>query len=374
MNLVLRCIALNDRAMSRPLIGRFDKRGGTLGRSDDATLTLPDPERLISRLQAQVLYRDGQYWIENVSNVSPILHNGHPVGTGMRVALHDTDELRIGGYTLQAAFENDPESDTILRGRTLVPGLPPAAAPEAPPASSQSAPERLVTPASASTAPADTQDTLAEPLRTPLSRAAAADGVLWGSFVEGIGVELATTDEPSPELLRSIGEMMRVSVDGIQRLISMQAENKIQAAMTKLQLRDNNPLKFAPDSVLALRMLLQPPAGNFLTGPAALRDALTDLQSHQTGMTAGMRAVLEAVLDRLNPKKLEALLGKHSFLDYLRPMRRRVRLWELYLNKYDELCEEAQDDFQRSLGETFRAAYEAHNPNAGPDKTTRRSL
>lgn len=263
MNLVLRCIALNDQAMSQPLIGRFDRRGGTLGRSDDATLTLPDPERMISRLQAQVLYRDGQYWIENVSNVSPILHNGHPVGTGMRVALHDADELRIGGYALQAAFENDPESDTILRGRTVVPGLLPAVALEALPASSQSAPELLVTPSSAS------------------------------------------------------------------------------------------------------------PARDILTGPAAQRDALTDLQSHQTGMTAGMRAVLEAVLDRLNPKKLEALLGKRAFLDYLRPMRRRVRLWELYLNKYDELCEEAQADFQRSLGETFRAAYEAQlrNSNAGSDKT-----
>ena len=344
VTLVLRCIALNDRAMSQPLTGRFDERGGTLGRSDDATLTLPDPERMISRLQARVFYRDGQYWIENVSNVSPLLHNGHPVGTGMQVALHDADELRIGDYTLQAAFESDPESDTILRGRTTMP-----------------------------TAPAETQATLVEPLRAPPSRAAAADGVLWGSFVEGIGVEVVTTDQPSPELLRSIGEMMRVTVDGIQRFISMQApaENKIQAAMTKLPSRGNNPLKFAPDSVHALQMLLQPPARNFLPGPAALHDALTGLQAHQAGITTGMRAVHNAILDRLNPKKLEALLGKRTFLDYLWPMRRRIRLWELYLKKYNELCEEAQDDFQGSLGETFRAVYEAQvrNSNAGPDDT-----
>ncbi len=373
VTLVLRCLAVNDRAMSQPLIGRFDERGGTLGRSDDATLTLPDPERMISRLQAQVLYRDGQYWIENVSNVSPVLHNGHPVGTGMRVALHDADELRIGGYTLQAAFESGPESDTILRGRITMPGLVPAVALKVLPASTdgQSAPEPLVTPSSASTAPADTHGTLVEPLHTPSSLAAAADGVLWGSFVEGIGVEVATTDKPSPELLRSIGEMMRVTVDGIRRLISMQAraKNKIQTAVTKISLRGNNPLKLAPDSVHALQMLLQPPARNFLTGPAALHDALTALQSHQTGMTT---VVLEAVLDRLNPKKLETLLGKRAFLDYLWPMRRRTRLWELYLKQYDELCKEAQDDSQR---ETFRAAYEAQvpNSNAGPDDTVIRS-
>jgi predicted component of type VI protein secretion system len=34
-----------------------------------------------------------------------------------RVQLRDGDELRIGGYTLQAAFEHDETSATILRGR-----------------------------------------------------------------------------------------------------------------------------------------------------------------------------------------------------------------------------------------------------------------
>jgi FHA domain-containing protein len=75
-SLVLQCIALNDQPMSRPLIGRFDERGGTLGRSDDATLTLPDPDRRISRLQAIVLHRDGQYWIENVSDMIPCFITG----------------------------------------------------------------------------------------------------------------------------------------------------------------------------------------------------------------------------------------------------------------------------------------------------------
>ena len=37
MNLVLQGTALNDEPMSQPLIGRFDERGGTLGRSDSAT-------------------------------------------------------------------------------------------------------------------------------------------------------------------------------------------------------------------------------------------------------------------------------------------------------------------------------------------------
>src|ERR1700751_5729148 len=120
MPLVLQGITLDEHPMSQPLIGRFDERGGTLGRSDTVTFTLPDPERMISRVQAQVLHRDEGYWIENVSAANPILHNGRPLSSGMRVLLREGDELRIGGYTLRAAFEQDEASATILRGRTVI--------------------------------------------------------------------------------------------------------------------------------------------------------------------------------------------------------------------------------------------------------------
>ena len=192
--LVLQCVALNDQPMSRPLIGRFDERGGTLGRSEDATLTLPDPDRRISRLQAKVLHRDGQYWIENVSDISPVLHNGHPVGQGMQVVLSDQDELRISGYSLQCAFDVEPDGEAISRGRT----------------------------------------------------------------------------EASASL---------------------------------------------PD---------------------------TELQSRRVTMTAGMRAVLGKALERLDPAKLEELLGKRTFLERLRPTRRSTRLWRLYQQQYDALRLQAQ--------------------------------
>ena len=138
MTLLLKGTALNDEPISLPLIGRFDERGGTLGRSETATFRLPDPGRTISRVQAQVLHRDDGYWIENVSAASPILHNGRPLSAGMRVMLREGDDLRIGGYTLQAAFENDATSATILRGRTLITHLESGPAPPGAPAETAS--------------------------------------------------------------------------------------------------------------------------------------------------------------------------------------------------------------------------------------------
>jgi predicted component of type VI protein secretion system len=352
MTLVLQGTALNEEPMSRPLIGRFDQRGGTLGRSDTATFTLPDPERMISRIQAQVLYRDDDYWIENISAASPILHNGRSLSAGMRVMLRDSDELRIGGYTLLAAFENDETSADILRGRTTVttlegtPGL--KVAPPRAPAGGPAPPGTTPIGAHAPAAPTDTQT-------------AAGVDLLWGGFLDGVGLSFSPANGPSPELLRAIGAMLRIAVEGIHRLVAMRAmaKDEMHAEMTVIQVRDNNPLKFAPDAEVALQLLLQPPARGFLDGPSALRAALIDLQSHEVGMMAGMRAALDAVLDRFDPAKLETQLATGSVFDSFRPTHRRARLWALYQEHYDSLRGKAQEEFQRFFDEAFRQAYEA---------------
>ena len=374
MTLVLQGIALNEEPMSQPLIGRFDERGGTLGRSDQATFTLPDPERMISRVQAHILHRDEAYWIENVSAASPILHNGRPLSTGMRVMLRGGDELRIGGYTLQVAFENDETSATILRGRTVItrPETTPPAAPSAalPPAAVADA----ASPAGAAVplTPADAAAAAGQSALAP--QAAMSAEALWRAFLEGAGIQFPLPNAPSPELLAGIGAMMRIAIGGIHRLGAMRtmAKDEMQAQMTVIQVRGNNPLKFAPDEMLALQLLLQPPARGFLAGPAALRDALIDLQSHQVGVMAGTRAALEAVLDRFDPATLEAHLTSRSVFDSLRPGHRRARLWEVYLEHYRSLREEAQEDFQRFFGEAFREAYEAQvrSLNAGHEEAS----
>jgi predicted component of type VI protein secretion system len=355
MTLTLKGITLDEEPMSQPLIGRFDERGGTLGRSDDATLTLPDPERLISRIQAQVLHRDEHYWLENISAASAVLHNGRPLSTGMRVILSEGDELRIGGYALQAAFEDEAASATILRGRTVV---PPAHNIPSPPVQASKAPSTVPPVAQVGEPPAESTGSPIKRL-TPGPEGAES---LWRAFLQGAGIEGSPLPSaPTPQLMRSIGEMLKIAVGGLQRLVTMRAraKNEMQAEMTLIAPRDNNPLKFSPGEELALQMLLQPLARGFLDGPAALRAALTDLQSHQLGMTAGMRAVLEAVLDRLDPEKLATLRAKRSMFDFLWPARRRARLWDTYLSQHRSLREEAEDNFQRFFREVFREAYEA---------------
>jgi FHA domain-containing protein len=547
MNLVLRGLSLNDSPLSQPLVGRFDERGGSIGRSDNATMTLPDPERLISRVQANVSFGAATYWLEDVGSANPVVHNGQPLGPGVKVPLKPNDDLRIGGYRLSVEYEETDSSATILRGRMqtgprtaddagaiplppqsgpnpfadlLGPGaaaggaarpskdpfadlLAPAPAPAAPPppkAPSPRAPAAKAPPAAAAgglarlpddfdpfadagpeptplpgspaAAPVDPlglvgaapgggksidemfdlgapppsgRDPLADflapppgrgaaapeaapldplamfdkpspaaappppvvpaasnhvpelagafkppavaqpkPKHTPAKKAAATPAAtaaarraaatpppeptapsaytaddIWRGFLDGAGVDIPLPRGVTPELMRTIGVMLRTAIEGMLQLIAVRAatKNELRAPVTVIQVRDNNPLKFSPDATVALLQLLQPPGRGFLAGPAAIRDAMIDLQSHQIGTMAGMRAALAGVLERFQPELLEGRLSGQSVLDALLPMNRKAKLWDLFLQHYRAIRNDAEDDFHELFGKAFVEAY-----------------
>jgi FHA domain-containing protein len=89
-----------------------------------------------------------------------------------------------------------------------------------------------------------------------------------------------------------------------------------------------------------------------------MTDAMHDLVGHTIGTMAGTRAALEGVLDRFKPEQLEAKLAGRSMLESLLPSTRKARLWELYLQHFEAIRGEAQDDFHSLFGRAFLAAYE----------------
>lgn len=142
----------------------FGPNGGTIGRADTNTLVLDDPDRTVSRVHAQVLCRDGRYFvIDRGSN--PMQCNGVSLGAGKEAALADGARLVVGSFELvvraQAAASAPvpaaaplaiPETIMGLSGAKpaaaasddpfadLLAGLAPPAAPAASPASSPAAP------------------------------------------------------------------------------------------------------------------------------------------------------------------------------------------------------------------------------------------
>lgn len=96
----------NGAPPSAPITHDFDERGGTIGRDDSNTLALPDPDRHISRMQAQIQFDGMRYsLIDHGGNPTSI--NGRPLGKGSQATLRDGDELGVGDYTLRVTITRD---------------------------------------------------------------------------------------------------------------------------------------------------------------------------------------------------------------------------------------------------------------------------
>ncbi|MGZ5237817.1 MAG: FHA domain-containing protein, partial [Caldimonas sp.] len=125
-------------ASTAPLSGHFDETGGNIGRAENNQLVLPDPERTISRVHAQVVFRNGRYAIVDRGS-NPISVNGRPLGNGQETFIQPGDELQIGGYAMRVeagapvggAAAVDPFAD--FPGLASAPPAPGRASPAAAP-------------------------------------------------------------------------------------------------------------------------------------------------------------------------------------------------------------------------------------------------
>lgn len=96
----LTVVSFNGAPPSQVLAARFDELGGSIGRGDSNQLVLPDPDRTISRVHAQVVFRLGAFAIIDRGS-NPISVNDRPLGPGVEAALRPGDRVQIGGYILR---------------------------------------------------------------------------------------------------------------------------------------------------------------------------------------------------------------------------------------------------------------------------------
>ena len=99
MPLLLRIENMDTLPDGGPVRYELDRRGLDIGRDPYLDWTLPDPERFISGKHCEIRYRDGGYWLHDVST------NGTSVnGRGGRLTephrLQDGDRIHIGQYII----------------------------------------------------------------------------------------------------------------------------------------------------------------------------------------------------------------------------------------------------------------------------------
>jgi type VI secretion system protein len=138
-------------------------------------------------------------------------------------------------------------------------------------------------------------------------------------------------------------------------------KRETRMAMTMIEERDNNPLKFFPDADRALAQMLGARDNGYLPPQEAMRAAFRDIQTHELAMVAGMRAALAHAMERIDPAAIERSLEPPRGLDALIGNRPR-RLWQRFVETWEHVARDADDagdDIQRSFGEPFSRAYQA---------------
>lgn len=142
MSIHIEVTSCNGAPPANRMAANFDEFGGNIGRAEDSSLVLPDPERFISRTHASVEYRAGQYFILDRGKALSVAVNGRPLGSGHECPIGDGDEIVIGTYRMRVSVS---ESGPVVAAPVELPAgvakddplaLFGAAPPSAPPAAS----------------------------------------------------------------------------------------------------------------------------------------------------------------------------------------------------------------------------------------------
>ncbi|MGY2177039.1 type VI secretion system-associated FHA domain protein TagH [Pseudomonas azotoformans] len=194
----------------------------------------------------------------------------------------------------------------------------------------------------------------------PTLTASNSDDAVLHALLQGLGLpDLHTTRTPT-ELAQLVGEMLRATTTGTMDVLMARALTKRESHidMTMIGAYSNNPLKFFPDADSALTQMLGGDSPAYMRPVKAMNASFDDLKAHELAVIAGMRAALGAVVQRFDPARVEQRRTTHGALDKWMPARRKARLWDRLVERYEDLARDADEDLQRLFGELFSKAYE----------------
>jgi type VI secretion system FHA domain protein len=135
-------------------------------------------------------------------------------------------------------------------------------------------------------------------------------------------------------------------------------KNEMHLDVTIIRSKQNNPIKFSVSADEALSKLLLNQDVGYMPPKEAVEEAFDDIRAHQYSVIAGMQTALLTVLKRFNPQKLEERLQRLSPISASIPIHKQAKLWHLFEQLYEEIQQEAEDNFYHLFGQAFAATYE----------------
>jgi type VI secretion system FHA domain protein len=166
----------------------------------------------------------------------------------------------------------------------------------------------------------------------------------------------------SPELMRELGQVFRIVVQGVMEVLHARAVIKAQFRLpfTQVQTKENNPLKLSPNVESALHTLLVERNPGYLAVVPAFDEAFADIRNHQMALLEGVRVAFDSMLEAFNPEELQKdfdAVTKHGG-PLAGMLGAKSKYWDLYVERFTALQRDADDTFRRLFGDVFAEAYQ----------------
>jgi type VI secretion system protein len=415
----LRIISDQRRSLAERSSATFSVEGGTIGRSADNDWVLPDPARYVSAHHARVQFREGHFYLQDVStngvyvndDMEPLAKRG---SSGYRLA--NGDMLRIGEYHIVAALEARQAREDQQHAAAAVPtsiyGLRTLGRPPDPDIGAPLDLEQLLVPANEADGglpalpvsaygqsvdsdrvralgrtrepeympevqpqlplPDDTDPRsfgermarLAEAVgRDPRNGASAIalEDVRTGldAFCRGAGIESERLPaEAQGRLLHLAGRLFREALVGFKDLERSRSETRNRYRIETPAQEPDDPRPSLADSMVEelLIALFVQHEGRRLDSVQWLREAVHEAKLHETATARATRAAFVEFLDRLDPAELEARFERAARRGKARSAD-KAQYWELFTTFYRNLIEMPADHLPHTFVEAFAAAY-----------------
>lgn len=359
----------------------FNGTGGVIGRGAGCDWVIPDPSRLLSSHHGLVAYREGRYFLTDISsNGIGVAGSTERLCKGQARLISEGDVYQLGPLAIRARLvvpvpprgeQWDVAGGTIPDDAFLALDPIHSLDLEHQHQTRSQDLEALDESVDAAGPWADqstaNRDHLAIPRRaeavqeTPqihsVTMPPPASEAFWAQFAAALGIGLDTLDRSGREALAiKAARLLRMGVEGLQQSLRTCEELKGELNLSPVDtvLKSRNPLKDCVDADAALAMQLG--AGDLGRLPAeqAINQAHRDLQTHQVALLAACRSAIRNTHSAFAPGHL---LMCFEYQDKRPRFSSDGGHWRAYQRHYQRLIETDQGS-DRLPGGDFAKVYE----------------
>ncbi|MGY2374109.1 type VI secretion system-associated FHA domain protein TagH [Pseudomonas sp. SDO524_S393] len=369
----------------------FDGVGGVIGRGAGCDWVIPDPSRLLSSHHGLISFREGQYFLTDISSNGIVLVGSEErLRKGQARLISDGDLFQLGLLSVRARLikRTTSPSSSFSAPTGLIPedaylGLDPLGVLDLEQARAVDVGEleALGEPVGVEgqwvhTEAVDREHLIVPTWQKPDPEVAVRSSVtemvqetegFWVLFTKALGIRLSALDGPGREALAiKTASLFRHTMDELTQSMRTVEELKIELGLevNETQVKNRSPLKDCMDTDATLAALLGPGELGLLPAELAITQAYRTIQVHQLSLLTACRTAMRSGREAFAPTHLLRCFERRTkpfrcFTDGAR--------WRAYQRHYQRLIEEdplserqLRDDFSRAYQEQSRLVSTLH--------------